>query len=711
MSGFDAQSITPCGKEVDHQYHVDSESAHSGALDHSAAVLLQQESHASNDLPLQPQFANEGLERLNVAFEPQPRAPLQLSGDGFDPYGNAQDPDAFVFPTALQQPLAQEPPPFQLTKLDVLPESKPVEQPPHLEVTPQQLQVSLLLRGSTILGHNSSLTDLAVYDHAWRILQESYSDVGALIGKRDAFSCAHDVASAFVDTAAKNCFLSGPTGCGKTDVMIATAFLLLLCGKVQTIVVCYDKHDQSLMMLNTMRMTCDAATAYIAAADLPVATKSIVINNIYALSNIRANTVFRCVPKIEAELWCSLPNLLFIWDAPLPVSPSLAYKLTQASCVLVLSCLPLSLAQASVNTDLVPMSKQSLELRMESLSEEINEIMYSIKQQQQLQQLKAQASEETSDAIHSSVSQGTDIATLNLQMREKLAQLESQTLKAFFSSRAFFFTPFSGYRSLVSYHNRGKVHSSWAISSSHPSSTDAIHRILLQLQNASRTSHHCRVALFFLRHDCDLDSMKVLCASLGVECLLYPGSADSFSSSKLVVVLCALGGHELPHIVLPKPQIALLFLEPFLSTSQSHNSTSFNCSSDDMVLVQQLLCGFDSEFNQDDSHYPSVYLPGSLLAHTLATELTTDCITPQTYRSFFHPVCGSVTLKVQFASRSPFLCSLLIHSCRLALMKRLLFSGILLLKIGIQTQLLYFQLCVATFYVGGCLCYFFKIQI
>jgi hypothetical protein len=595
-------------------------------------------------------FASQGLEGLNIVFEPNSHESLLVSNDGLDPCGNVEHPETSLFPANSQQPLAQgEPPLIQVTHADTLQSKLVHEHPLHLEVNPQSVQLPMLLRGSTILGPNSTLTDLAAYDHAWRMLQESYGDVGALIGKRDAFSCARDIVSSFVDSAAKHCFLSGPIGCGKTDVTIATAFLLLLCGKVQSIVVFYDQHSQSALMLNTMRMICDAATACITAADLPAATKSIVKNKIYVLSNIDTNTIFRCVPKSEAELWCSLPNMLLVWDAPLPVSSSLSEKLKQASCVLVVSCLPLSLAQASGNTDVVPMSKQSLELKMERLSEEITEIMESIKQQQLLQ-LEASASGEAAVAVQSNTGLGTDVSVLNSQMREKLLQLESQTLKAFCHQRAFSFTPFAGYRSLASYRNRDRVHASWSITPSQPPSTDAIHLILLQLQSASSTSRHCRIALIFLRQDCGIDSMKLLCASLGVQCVSYRDSPDSYSSSKLVVVLCLLGDDELPHIVYPKRQIALFFLEPCINTSQPQNSTSFNRNRDAIVLVQRQLCGFDSEFDINHPERINLYLPESLLNYISIPELTTDCTTPQSYRSFFHPICGSVTLKVRIAS-------------------------------------------------------------
>jgi hypothetical protein len=130
------------------------------------------------------------------------------------------------------------------------------------------------------------------------------------------------------------------------------------------------------------RMTCDAATACIAAANLPLTAKSIFIDNIQKLFNCHDNFSIHFVPTNEADGWCDVSDAFVVWDTPLPTSPTLAIKLKQLSCALLVSRLPLSLAQDCDSSGLVPIIKLSLEQKIELLYSEINELMFKIKQLQ-----------------------------------------------------------------------------------------------------------------------------------------------------------------------------------------------------------------------------------------------------------------------------------------------------------------------------------------
>lgn len=559
------------------------------------------------------------------------------------------------------------------------------------KVTDQLSQLPSLLRGSIILGRNRSLTDLALYDHAWRILQEGYVEVGALIGQRETFSCAHDITTAFVDSAAKQCFLSGPYGCGKSVITIAASFLLLLCGKVQTVVVCCNKREKSSAMIQMMRMTCDAATAYIAAADLPPSLKSIVFHNIQHFSNIHASAKFRFVSTSEAEILPNISDAFLVWDAPIPVSSTTAHRLKQFSCVLVVSNMPLSFAQACDDSDMLPISKHSLELKMECLSQEINSIMNRIKRLQ-AQQVESNVSRNASDDVDASVAQETQIISHHLQMREKVVLMESLTLNAICHRRAFYFVPTNEFRSLVSYCNRGKVQPSWAIRLEDSSAIDATRRILLQSLNASCNSGVCRIALFFFRHESSFEVMKTLCASIGVKCMMHSALPECYSINQLVV-LCTLFGCELPHPELPKTQVALFFAEPCLDSE-------FDYQQEVMTTLQRQLCGFDHEFGGKESEYPILHLPHPFLKYVSDTEVTMYSMSPQSHRSYFHPICGSVSIKVRKFALSLFLLSPITDSIRRSLRKhQCLF-----------TRFLLHQAIVAIFSAGDCLCCCYKIQ-
>jgi hypothetical protein len=505
------------------------------------------------------------------------------------------------------------------------------------KVTDQLSQLPFLLRGSVILGQSRSLTDLASYDHAWRFLQENYGDVGALIGQREAFSCAHNITAAIVDVSAKHCFLSGPYGCGKSVVIVAASFLLLLCGKVRTIAVCSNKRDKSRTILKMMQMTCDAAAAYIAEADLPSSAKTMLIANIQQLSNMYANAVFHFISTSEACIWPSSSDSFLVWDAPIPVSSTIAQKLKQFSCVLVVSSLPLSLAQACDDSDLIPISTYSLELKMEYLSQEVNALMNKIKRLQ-VQKVENVISGNAIDATHANTAQENQILSLHFQMREKIALMESQTLKSICHQRAFYFAPKNGFRSLVSYSIQGMMQPSWAMGPEHPSSIHAIHRILLPLLNSSGDSHHGRIAVFLFRQEVNMGIMQALCASIGVKCVLHPILPD-FRSIDRLVVICALVGNHLAHAALPKTHVALFFAEPCLDSD-----VHYICEV--MMSLQRQLCGFDHEFDGRESDYPFLYLPQSLLKLASESEFDLNCMSPQSFRSYFHPICGSIILKV-----------------------------------------------------------------
>jgi hypothetical protein len=288
-----------------------------------------------------------------------------------------------ISPRSLaHEPPAHEFPREQLAEVKDSTNSTSAHTQPHLFGVPPLPQLQLLLRGSMILSHNTVLNHLVAYDQVWRILQESYGEVGALIGQKHAFSCARDITSAFVDSAAQLCFLSGPSGCDNSVISIAVAFLLLMCGKVRSVVVCCDKREQHITSLKMTRMTCDAATAYIAAANLPLTAKSIFIDNIQKLFNCHDNFSIHFVPTNEADGWCDVSDAFVVWDTPLPTSPTLAIKLKQLSCALLVSRLPLSLAQDCDSSGLVPIIKLSLEQKIELLYSEINELMFKIKQLQ-----------------------------------------------------------------------------------------------------------------------------------------------------------------------------------------------------------------------------------------------------------------------------------------------------------------------------------------
>lgn len=291
-----------------------------------------------------------------------------------------------ISPTSLaHEPPAHEFPRKQLAAAKDSTNSTSAHTQPHLFGVPPLPQLQLLLRGSMILSHNTqhnTLNHLVAYDQVWRVLQESYGEVGALIGQKHAFACARDIASAFVDSAAQRCFLSGPSGFDNSIISIAVAFLLLMCGKVRSVVVFCDKREQHIASLKMTRMTCDAATAYIAAAKLPLTAKSVFIDSIQKLFNCHDDSLIHFIPTNEADGWCNVSDAFVVWDAPLPMSPTLANKLKQLSCVFVVSRLPLSLAQDCDYSGLVPISKLSLEQKMELLSTEINELMFKIKQLQ-----------------------------------------------------------------------------------------------------------------------------------------------------------------------------------------------------------------------------------------------------------------------------------------------------------------------------------------
>ena len=548
-----------------------------------------------------------------------------------------------------------------------------------------------LLRGSVILGSSRTLNDLAAYDHIWRVLQENYGDVGAIIGQRESFYCAHDIAAAFVDSTANQCFLSSPISFGSNFVPIAVAFLLLLCGKVRTVFVISDQGDHSRTMLQMLLLTCNAATSYL--LDTICRTDNSAIKQTFAecimkISNNPAHATFRFVSASDSHIWRNFSDAFLLWDAPVPESGTLSDQLKHASpCVLVLSCMPLSLAQLCDASDLVPMSTQSLELKMAHLSEEINKIMVRIKRLQ-LQQNETCLSGNDLHVFQTKA-HATEIVALNLQMCEKLAQMESQTLQAICIQRAFLYVPQHEYRSAVCYHDRGVLRPSWTMSTADPSSIDATRRILKLFRNLPSSPRDARLAFFYFRHDHNLHVMNALCASLGLECLRYSRSLDSFSKKKHVVILCTLGDCLLSHVLLPKPQVALFFVEPCLEPDIYYIQAA-------MFLFQRQLCGFDSEFDETESEYPSVYLPRSLLENISHSEFSTHCVTPPSYRSFFRPICRSITLKVWLNCIDDLFsfiwCLPFTHFIRLVQENRWRF----------RSRSLRFQACVAIFFVASC---------
>jgi hypothetical protein len=254
----------------------------------------------------------------------------------------------------------------------------------------------------------------------------------------------------------------------------------------------------------------------------------------------------------------------------------------------------------------------------------------------QAQHYKTIVSRNSLDDSHASAAQETEIASLHHQMREKVDHMESLTLNAICHRRAFYFVPTNGFRSLVSYCNRGTVKPSWAICVENPSAMHATRRILLQSLNLSCNICIYRIALFLFRYESSFDVMKTLCASVGVQCILHPALPECCSSSPLVV-LCILFGSHLPRVELPKAQVVFFFAEPCLDSE-------FDYQQEVMTTLQKQFCGFDHEFGR--SEYPILHVPHPFIKYLFDCEVTMYSMSPQSYRSYFHPICGSVSIKV-----------------------------------------------------------------